>query len=185
MIYLYIKTHNITGLKYLGKTERNPETYQGSGKYWCRHIKKHSYDVTTEVIYQSENKEDIKSAGIYYSLFYDVVKSKQWANLIEEKGDGISKEFAIKENKRRIKDGTHNFSYEYRCKEQQRRVLLKTHNFCNSVLQTKRSIYNNTKRIKEGTHNFQFQWICEYCNKQGKNQINYLRWHGINCKDKK
>jgi hypothetical protein len=32
-IYLYKKTHNITGLKYLGKTaQSNPYKYPGSGK---------------------------------------------------------------------------------------------------------------------------------------------------------
>jgi len=32
-IYLYKKTHNVTGLQYLGKTTRNPFTYKGSGVY--------------------------------------------------------------------------------------------------------------------------------------------------------
>jgi hypothetical protein len=32
MISLYIKTHNTTGMKYLGKTTRNPFKYRGSGK---------------------------------------------------------------------------------------------------------------------------------------------------------
>ena len=38
MIYLYKKTHNKTGLKYLGKTiSKDPYTYSGSGVYWTRH----------------------------------------------------------------------------------------------------------------------------------------------------
>lgn len=41
MIYLYVKTHNITGLKYLGKTNnKDPHSYKGSGKYWILHCKK-------------------------------------------------------------------------------------------------------------------------------------------------
>jgi hypothetical protein len=88
MIYLYIKTQNNTGLKYLGKTENDPFVYLGSGKYWLRHLKKHGYDITTEIIYESDNKEDIKGAGIYYSLFYNIVESDQWANLKLEEGDG-------------------------------------------------------------------------------------------------
>jgi len=48
--YLYIKTHNITGLKYLGYTKRkDPYKYKGSGDYWTKHINKHGYDVTTEI----------------------------------------------------------------------------------------------------------------------------------------
>jgi hypothetical protein len=43
MIYLYLKKHNKTGLKYLGKTISNdPYSYQGSGKVWRRHIEKQS-----------------------------------------------------------------------------------------------------------------------------------------------
>jgi hypothetical protein len=39
--YLYIKQHSITGLKYFGKTTKsNPYKYNGSGKYWIRHINK-------------------------------------------------------------------------------------------------------------------------------------------------
>jgi len=49
-IYLYLKTHNKTGLKYLGKTIQNPYKYQGSGEYWIPHIKKHGYDVTTKIL---------------------------------------------------------------------------------------------------------------------------------------
>ena len=40
MIYsLYVKQHNVTGLKYLGQTKRNPDTYKGSGKYWKLHVR--------------------------------------------------------------------------------------------------------------------------------------------------
>lgn len=67
MIYLYVKTHNITKLKYFGKTKKDPYIYKGSGKYWLNHIKKHGYDVTTEIIYQSTNLNDIKEKGIYFS----------------------------------------------------------------------------------------------------------------------
>lgn len=105
MYYLYIKTQSVTGLKYLGYTKRDVNKYFGSGVYWNLHLSKHGYDITTEIIYQSENKEDIKSAGIYYSLFYDVVKSDNWANLIEEKADGSGAFLGFKhkeESKRKI-----------------------------------------------------------------------------------
>ena len=39
---LYVKTHQVTGLKYLGQTSKSdPHKYTGSGKYWLRHIKQH------------------------------------------------------------------------------------------------------------------------------------------------
>ena len=50
MIYLYIKTHNVTGLKYLGKTEScDPHKYKGSGKYWNIHLKKHGNDYSKQI----------------------------------------------------------------------------------------------------------------------------------------
>ena len=39
--WLYIKEHNVTGLKYFGKTTRDPLKYKGSGTHWTRHISKH------------------------------------------------------------------------------------------------------------------------------------------------
>ena len=46
MIYLYIKESPL-GLKYLGKTEKDPFKYIGSGLYWKKHLKKHkfTYDI--------------------------------------------------------------------------------------------------------------------------------------------
>ena len=89
MIYLYVKTHNKTKLKYLGKTNhKDPHLYKGSGKYWKLHCQKHSYDVTTEIIFQSESKEEIKEKGLFYSKLWDIVNSDNWANLKEECGDG-------------------------------------------------------------------------------------------------
>ena len=46
--YLYVKTHRITGLKYLGKTKQDPYKYRGSGVYWTSHIKKHGYLVDAD-----------------------------------------------------------------------------------------------------------------------------------------
>ena len=88
-IYLYVKTHNKTGLKYLGKTISNdPHLYQGSGTIWKRHIKKHGYDVTTEILLETDNPEELKEVGIYYSNLWNIVESKDFANLIPETGDG-------------------------------------------------------------------------------------------------
>ena len=41
--YLYVKTSPL-GLKYLGKTTKNPITYIGSGKLQNRHIKKYKFN---------------------------------------------------------------------------------------------------------------------------------------------
>lgn len=88
VIYLYLKTHNKTGLKYLGKTVSDPFKYQGSGKYWKHHLAKHGYDVKTEILFQSTCKNKIKEKGLYYSNLWSIVESDNFANLKEEAGDG-------------------------------------------------------------------------------------------------
>jgi hypothetical protein len=94
-IYLYKKTHNKTGLQYLGKTKSsNPHLYQGSGTYWTDHINVHGYDVTTEILRECSSNEEVKEWGIYYSQLWNIVDErdefgkKTWANLKEETGDG-------------------------------------------------------------------------------------------------
>jgi hypothetical protein len=88
MIYLYLKTHNITGLKYLGKTIQDPYIYKGSGKRWSRHINLHGNNVTTTIIFESNNKDEIKQQGLYYSSLWNIVADQSFANLKPEEGDG-------------------------------------------------------------------------------------------------
>lgn len=89
MIYLYLKTHNKTGLKYLGKTvSKDPYSYPGSGKVWRRHIEKHGYDVTTEILLETDDLDELRNVGMYYSNLWNIVQSKEFANLVPEIGDG-------------------------------------------------------------------------------------------------
>jgi hypothetical protein len=88
MIYLYLKIHRKTKLKYLGKTVQNPYTYKGSGKYWKSHLKTHGNDVKTVIIKECSDKEELESLGRYYSEKWDVKNSPNFANLKEESGDG-------------------------------------------------------------------------------------------------
>ena len=88
IFYLYVKTHNITGLKYLGQTKQNPYKYQGSGVRWLNHLKVHGNNVNTEIIAAFDNRDDLREAGIFHSTLWNVVDSKEWANLMEEKGNG-------------------------------------------------------------------------------------------------
>ena len=117
-IYLYVKTHRKTGLKYLGKTVyKNPHTYPGSGRRWRAHLDKHGYDYDTEILFESENKEEIKEKGLYYSRLWNVVESEEWANLKEEACDGGAFPRTAELNKRvsdKLKGRT--FSEEHRKK---------------------------------------------------------------------
>lgn len=89
IIYLYVKTHNKTGLKYLGQTSsKDPHKYNGSGTYWKLHLKKHGIDYTTEILKECQNKQEVTEWGIYYSNLWDIVNSNEWANLMVEQGDG-------------------------------------------------------------------------------------------------
>jgi len=89
IFYLYLKTHNKTGLKYLGKTtKKNPCKYKGSGKYWTKHIETHGYDVTTEILFETTDKSLLKERGIYYSKLWNIVSNPEFANLRIEMGDG-------------------------------------------------------------------------------------------------
>ena len=87
--YLYIKTHNKTGLKYFGKTtSKDPYKYTGSGTRWTRHLNKHGNDITTEIVGYYLDEEECKKVALEFSLRNNIVESKEWANLKEEKLDG-------------------------------------------------------------------------------------------------
>ena len=87
--FLLLKTHNITGLKYLCYTsQKNPFKYPGSGKRWKLHIKKHGRDINTEILGTFIKKENLIKEGIKYSKKWNVVDSDEFANLRDEEGDG-------------------------------------------------------------------------------------------------
>lgn len=87
--YLMIKTHNITGLKYLCQTrQKDPFIYTGSGIYWKSHLKKYGIDISTTILLETTDRNKLKKFGRAYSNFYNVAKSKEWANKIPETGGG-------------------------------------------------------------------------------------------------
>lgn len=89
LYYLYVKTHNETGLKYLGKTKNpNPYKYPGSGKRWTYHLKKHGYNVDTVILKECASNEEVREWGLYYSKLWNVVEDTNWANIKPENGDG-------------------------------------------------------------------------------------------------
>ena len=85
--YLYIKQHNITGLKYFGKTVKDdPVKYKGSGKHWTRHIEKYGNNVTTIWYQRFDDKQALTEYAINFSKNNNIVESKEWANLKDEDG---------------------------------------------------------------------------------------------------
>ena len=103
--YLYIKKHNITGLRYFGKTIRNPLTYKGSGKYWKDHLKIHGNDSSTEWYHLFNNETELTEYAITFSTKNNIVESKLWANLVIENGinsGGLSGIKRSEETKKKI-----------------------------------------------------------------------------------
>jgi hypothetical protein len=94
-IFIYVKRLP-NGLFYLGKTEKNPYVYKGSGIRWKNSIKANNYtlkDIETWILHETKSKEDLKNMGIYYSRLFNVVSLEHWANLKEEDGDGGATSF--------------------------------------------------------------------------------------------
>lgn len=91
-IYILLKTHNVTGKKYLcrhvTKNEQTCYSYIGSGIYWKRHLKKHGNDVSTEIIAKCSSYEEAKIIGLHYSNKWNIVESEEFANLVSESGQG-------------------------------------------------------------------------------------------------
>lgn len=117
-IYLYVKQHTKTGLKYFGKTVKSdPYSYLGSGKLWVPHIRKHGTQyVETIELWKFEDQEEAIKFAIEFSNVNDIVNSENWANLVIEdakdgafpkgykpwnKGKKMSSEFCEKCSKKR------------------------------------------------------------------------------------
>ena len=181
-IYLYKKTHNKTGLQYLGKTtQQDPHKYKGSGDHWIPHIKKHGYDVTTEILKECESSEELSFWGRHYSELWNIVDSEEWANKIPETGGGggLSSEQAVAMNIKKVKAGTHSFlTRSDGTNVSKDNVLSGKHNFLGGDIQ--RAM--NKRTLKAGTHPSQKQWKCEHCGKEGKGASNYTKHHGAVCK---
>ena len=87
IIYLYVKQHSVTGLKYFGKTtQKNPFKYLGSGSYWKNHIKKYGKSIKTLEIWGFDDQELCTEFALKFSNQNQIVESNEWANQIPEDG---------------------------------------------------------------------------------------------------
>ena len=92
-IYLYVKQHSKTGLKYFGRTiKEDPYKYKGSGTYWKSHTKKHGIEhIETIQLWKFEDQEEASKFALKFSIENNIVESDEWANLMLEYGmDGNS-----------------------------------------------------------------------------------------------
>lgn len=87
IIYLYVKQHSETKLKYFGKTTKSdPFKYLGSGDHWIRHLKKHGKHVKTTEIWGFDDQSLCTAFALKFSAENNIVESKEWANKIPENG---------------------------------------------------------------------------------------------------
>jgi len=147
--FLYIKT-SPSGLKYLGKTMKNPFIYNGSGKIWKRHIKKNNLtykEIKTEIVFETTNKMELIRIGNELSVKYDIVKSKEWANLRIENGDGgDTSKFIDYSNPTFHQPGRGKHLHTFNSEEEKKIII---------VERTSKIDYNNPERlrkIKENTN---------------------------------
>ena len=189
---LYIKTHKKTGLKYFGYTKQNPHLYPGSGTDWKIHLKKHGYEVYTEVLLQTADKAEIVSWGILYSSKWNIVNAqddfgnKIWANKIPETGSGAGRKIGSimrSESKELIRAKAVGRKQSNECVEKRRlKMLGKT------VWNKGKSGYKLPQCANKGEKNPMYgkpvpKKICPHCNKEVDIR-NFARSHGNKCKFK-
>jgi hypothetical protein len=84
-IRLYLKTHKKTGKKYFGVTTRDDyHRYDGSGKHWLRHLRKHGKEHTTVIVAEFKDQALATEFALEYSAQHQIVESKEYANMCPE-----------------------------------------------------------------------------------------------------
>lgn len=100
--FILLKTHKITGLKYLCRhiteNESTCYSYLGSGTRWRRHLSVHGIDIDTIILKECASVEEAKEVGLYYSNLWKVVEDPNFANLIPEYGQGGSAPAKLRKN---------------------------------------------------------------------------------------
>lgn len=180
-IYLYIKTHNKTGLKYLGKTKNsNPHKYTGSGTTWLEHIKHYGRDISTEILKECSCQHELSYWGRYYSLLFKITTAMDdygnmiWANRIPETGGGpgASSHTMSNINRKKVNNGKHQFQKRLDGSSiSSDMVKSGLHNFIGGNIQREM----NKRTLAAGTHPSQKQWKCTHCSKEGKGASNYTQ----------
>ena len=179
--YLYIKQHSITGKLYFGKTNNNPENYNGSGTHWKRHIKKHGKENVITLWYcLFYTQEECVEFSLNFSEQQNIVESEDWLNLKLENGlDGSPKGVAVwNTGLTKITDSRVAENGKATSKSLKGRIPWNV-SICHSI-ETKAKI-GASSRLRKGQSKIQPKSICKYCNITSTNG-NIKRWHNDNCK---
>lgn len=195
-IYLYLKTHKKSGLKYFGKTVKDPFRYKGSGKRWLNHLKVHGNEVNTEILFKSSDINECRKFAIDYSLKNNIVNNPLYANLIEETLTGgdtshtvnYQKSRSIMSRKAKKRSTSEKMSLVGSFNKGVPKSENHKSNISKSLLGRKvsDSVGKKISESKSGRPNGkkgvkEKRIICEHCGKDA-NGGNYRRWHGKKCK---
>ena len=195
--YLYVKQHSVTGLKYFGKTIKEPTKYIGSGKYWLSHIKKHDKEHVITLWYQLfEDKLLLTDFALLFSEHWDITESNNWANLKHENGlDGggilghkytVERNAKISASKTGMKRNPHSEETKVRMSIASKgKPKTKKHRDNMSIsqkgniksLEHRDKLSIAQKGIPKGK---QLILTCTHCSRTGGNSMR--RWHFDNCK---
>lgn len=192
--YLCIKQHNLTGLKYFCKTTKSYEEmikYAGSGDYWRLHIKKYGTKYVDTLWYcLFYDKDEIKKFALMCSEQWNIVESKEWANIKLEDGlwGGSRKGHNGSKDKKRgpqsaehkatlskIRKGRTPWNKGISLSPEQKRNMRGTQS---------EEHRQSLRKPKGKQKNPETPISCPHCPKEGRASL-MKRWHFDNCKIKK
>jgi len=179
--YLYKKIHNKTGLQYLGYTTRNPFIYKGSGIKWGVHLSIYGDDISTEILAESTNKEEIQKLGRQFSELWDIVHSDKWANSMKETcggpggKKGIARSESTKQKLSQKLSGRKHTPEQKLAKSQRQKGKPKSAEWVAKMTGRKNSLISQKLLGKKKP-----LVECPYCKKSGGASA-MGRWHFTNC----
>jgi len=196
--YILLKTHNVTGKKYLCKHvscyENSCYKYTGSGVYWKRHIAKHGDDIGTEILARCKSAEEVAIVGLEFSNKFNVVESNDYANLIPENGQGGAEPVKFRKKHTGWRGlrfpGESNHAKRPEVREKISKALKGrkfTKEWKNKLSESRKGKepWNKGKPCPSSkTDHMNIIVKCPHCNKDGGKGA-MIRWHFDNCKEKK
>ncbi len=82
---LYLRKHNVTGMKYLGwSKDPNARNYEDRESVWSKHLKEHGNDYTTEILFESEDPNEVTTRAVGYSIANQIWDNPKFANQMLE-----------------------------------------------------------------------------------------------------
>lgn len=120
--------------KHFTRNERTCFTYYGSGTYWRRHLAKHGYLITTEILDRVDNREEFILLAAKWSEKLNVVESSEFANLVPERGDGgptmLGRKMTVEQNKKKSKSLK---AYRLQLSEERKSELISINSDCHKI----------------------------------------------------